>query len=150
MFAQRTCLLIGVFCGVAAAAEWPNLTGTWMLDPSHSPTTKVKTSFLTIQQTEDAIDITDAFTDASGKDWKSVFHCNIDGNQCKVKDQGQNAVITFWYNGPALVMMENRHDGSYVVKKRLAVSDDGKLLTIELERINPPSGKPDVFAYVKQ
>ena len=149
MFDLRVCLWIGICCGVAGAADWRDLTGAWTLDPAHSPAAKVKTESLTIQQTENTIEFTDAFTDANGKDWKSVFHCNIDGNQCKVKDQGQNAVVTFWYNGLALVMMETKKEGAYVIKKRITLSEDAKTMTVELEHVNPPGGK-DVYTYTKQ
>ena len=149
MFAARVCVWFGICCGVAAAADWYNLTGTWTLDLAHSPAAKVKSESLAIQQTEDNIELTDAVTDANGKDWKSVFHCNIDGNQCKVKDQGQNAVVTFWYNSPALVMMETKRDGAIVIKKRMTISDDAKTLTVELERLNP-AGPKEVYTYTKQ
>jgi len=149
MLAPRVCLWIGICCGVASAADWPDLTGTWALDVAHSPAAKVKTESLAIKETEDIIDLTDTFTDASGKDWKSVYHCNIDGNQCKVKDQGQNAVLTFWFNGPALVMMETKKDGAWVIKKRMTISDDAKTMSVELERLNP-AGSKELYVYTKQ
>ena len=148
MFALRLCLWIGIGCGVAAA-DWTNLTGTYALDLSHSPAAKLKAESLTIHQTEDAIEWIDAFTDANGKEWKSVFHCNIDGNQCKVKDQGQNAVVTFWYNGLELMMMETKKDGAYVIKKRMTLSEDAKTLSVELKHLNPSGGK-EVYVYTKQ
>ncbi|MGP8247154.1 MAG: hypothetical protein ACLQVN_21890 [Bryobacteraceae bacterium] len=149
MLAPRLYLWIAVFCGVAAAQGWPDLSGTWNLDLSHSPAGKVKSQSLAIQQTEDTIQMTDAVTDANGKDYKSVFHCNIDGNQCKVKDQGQNAMVTFWYNGPALLMMETKRDGAYVIRKRMTLSEDGKTLSVQLEYLNPAGGK-EVYTYTKQ
>lgn len=149
MHATRICLWIGICCAIAPAADWYNLSGTWSLDLAHSPAAKMKSASLVIQQTEDTIEMTEAVTDANGKDSKSVFHCNIDGNQCKVKDAGQNAVLTFWYNGPALVMMETKRDGAWVIKKRLTISDDAKTLSVELERVNP-SGAKEVYTYTKQ
>ncbi len=152
MFAPRVCLWtgigIGICCGVAAA-DWRDLTGAWTLDPAHSPAAKVKAESLSIQQTENTIELTDALTDSNGKEWKSVFHCNIDGNQCKVKDQGQNAVLTFWYNGLALMMMETKKDGAYVIRKQLTLSEDAKTLSLELEHLNPPGAK-EVYTYTKQ
>jgi hypothetical protein len=152
MFAPRVCLWfgigIGICCGVAAA-DWRDLSGNWMLDLSHSPAAKAKSESLAIQQTEDTIEFTDAFTDTNGKDWRSVFHCNIDGNQCKVKDQGQNATVTFWYNGLALVMMETKKEGAWVIKKRITLSEDAKTMTVELEHVNPAGGT-DTYTYTKQ
>jgi hypothetical protein len=148
MLALRVCLWIGICCGVAAA-DWRDLSGTWTLDLSHSPAAKVKSESLEIQQTETTIEITDAVADTNGKEWKSVFHCNIDGNQCKVKDQGQNAVVTFWLNGLALVMMETKKDGAWVIKKRLTLSEDAKTMSVELERLNP-TGPKELYVYSKQ
>ena len=149
MLAPRLFLSIAIICGVAAAQDWPNLSGAWTLDTSHSPAGKVKAQSLAIQQTENTIEITDAVTDANGKDYKSVFHCNIDGNQCKVKDQGQNAMLTFYYNGPVLVMMETKRDGAYVIRKRLALSEYGKTMSVELEHLNP-AGAKETYVYNKQ
>jgi hypothetical protein len=149
MLAPRLFLSIAIFCGVAAAQGWPDLTGAWTLDTSHSSAGKIKSQSLAIQQTEDTIQMTDAVTDANGKDYKSVFHCNIDGNQCKVKDQGQNAMLTFYYNGLVLVMMETKRDGAYVIRKRLTLSEDGKTMSVELEHLNP-AGAKETYTYNKQ
>ncbi|MGA2145017.1 MAG: hypothetical protein ABSH49_08645 [Bryobacteraceae bacterium] len=149
MLAPRLFLSIAIICGVAAAQDWPNLTGAWTLDTAHSPAGRVKSQSLSIQQTEETIEITDAVTDANGKDYKSVFHCNIDGNQCKVKDQGQNAMLTFYYHGLVLVMMETKRDGAYVIRKHLTLSEDGKTMSVELEHLNP-AGAKETYVYNKQ
>jgi hypothetical protein len=149
MLTPRFLLCMAILPVLAAAQDWPNLTGAWALDAAHSPAAKVKSESLAIQQTEDNIEITDTVTDANGKDYKSVFHCNIDGNQCKVKDQGQNAMLTFYYNGAVLVMMETKKDGAWVIKKRLTLSEDGKTLTAEVEHLNP-AGAKETYVYNKQ
>jgi len=54
--------------------------------------------------------------------------------------------VSFWYNGEMLVMMETSHGNSRVMKKRWAVSPDGKTLNLEVVHI-VPAGNSEKIIY---
>ena len=140
---------------LAAAAGWaadrPSLTGSWLLDPAHTEVNgdKPKSLSLSIRQDEDAIQISEAATDASGREKKSDIQCNTLGKLCKVKDAGELAEITMYYNGDRLVAIETRHNNDIAIKKRLKASDDGKTLTMEVIHI-APQAKTENYTFTKQ
>jgi hypothetical protein len=131
----------------AVAADHPNLSGTWQLDAAHSQIheSKVKTETLEIQQKEDAVQIADD-ANIAGKDHKSEYQCLADGSMCKAKDLS----VMVYYNGPALVVMEMRHNNEIVVKKRIKASDDGKTLSMDVIHVAPVGLKDETLTFVKQ
>jgi hypothetical protein len=73
------------------------------------------------------------------------YKCNAMGRECKVKESGKDAVVSFWYNGSKLVQMETR--GNEVTKRRFS---PGGSDTIEIETIPiVPNGKPEVTKFKK-
>ena len=131
--------LIAFAAGAAFAADRPELNGTWQLSSTHEGRLKFET--LSIQQTEDGIKISE-----SGAKEKTVdLACGVDGHECKLKDEE----VSFWYNGPALVMMEMRHNRDFVTKTRLVPSEDGKTLNLEVTHVSPP-GSSSTFTFKKQ
>ena len=131
--------LIAFAVGAAFAADRPELNGTWQLSSSHEGRLKFET--LLIQQTPDGIRISE-----SGAKEKAVdIACSVDGRECKLKE----GEISFWYNGPALVMMEMHHNRDVVTKTRLALSEDGKSLNLELIQVSPP-GSSSTYTFKKQ
>jgi hypothetical protein len=89
-------------------------------------------------------------TENSGKAVKVDISCNTEGQECKVKESGEPAKVSFWYNGPMLVMMEQRHGNDFVTKKRFKTSDDGKTLSMEVVYIAPPGHKAENYTFTKQ
>jgi hypothetical protein len=134
--------------GAAVAAGRPDLNGTWQLDRSHSETgdDKLKSETLDIQQTEDSIQIADAVIDTDGRERKSAIQCNTMGKECKVKGE----LVSSWYNGPTLVIMETWRANEVVVKKSLKQSADGRTLNIEVIHIAPPGEKNEILAFTRQ
>jgi hypothetical protein len=120
------------------AADHPVLNGTWQLS-SHEG--KLKFETLLIQQTADGIKV----TESGAKEKPLDISCGIDAQECKLKD-GQ---ISFWYNGPALVMMEMHHNNGIVTKTRLLPGADGKTLSLEVSHIAPP-GSTATYTFTKQ
>ena len=73
------------------------------------------------------------------------YSCSVMGSQCKVKDSGKDATVSFWYNGSKLVQMETR--GSEVTKRRFSPAGDAAM---ELETIPiVPDGKAEVSKFKK-
>ena len=139
--------LSALLAGAAGAAEHPNLTGTWLLDAAHSQIhdTKLKGETLEIQQKEDAVEIADD-VNAGGKDHKWEYQCLADGSTCKAKELS----VMVYYNGPALIVMEMRHNNEFVVKKRLKASEDGKTLSMDVIHVAPVGMKDETLTFVKQ
>jgi hypothetical protein len=134
----RPLIYVTVFTAAAIiAADRPALTGTWQLS-SHEG--KLKFETLLIQQTPDSIQV----TESGAKDKPLDISCGVEAQECKLKD-GQ---ISFWYNGPALVMMETRHNNE-VTQTRVVPGADGKTLSMEVTRIAPP-GSTSTYTFTKQ
>jgi hypothetical protein len=129
------------------AADRPQLTGTWVLDPAHSQMheSKVKSEKMEIQQIEDVVQVTDS-ANADGKDRKLEYKCLADGSTCKTKDVS----ISLYYDGPMLVVLEMQRKNTIVIKKRLQTSADGKTLSMDVIHVSPPGPKDEVLTFVKQ
>ncbi|HEY2017759.1 MAG TPA: hypothetical protein VGH38_29845, partial [Bryobacteraceae bacterium] len=138
--------LSALLAGAAAAADRPDLNGTWQLDPAHSQFTedRLKSETLEIQQKEDSIQISEALTDPAGKERKSDVQCNTAGKECKLKGEQ----VSFWYNGPILVMMETRKGNEVVTKTSLKL--DGETLSVEVVHIAPAGEKNETLTFRKQ
>jgi len=147
---MRKLACFGALFFAAWAADRPDVNGKWVLDATHGESGKVKSETLAINQKDDAVQISDDMTDTSGKELKVDVSCNTEGQECKVKQGGEPAKVSFWYNGPVLVMMEQRHGNDFVTKKRFKPSEDGKTLSMEVIYIAPPGHKPETFTFTKQ
>ena len=131
--------LIAFAAGAAFAADRPELNGTWQLSSTHEGRFKFET--LLIQQTGDGVKISE-----SGAKEKTVdLACGVDGHECKLKE----GEVSFWYSGPALVMMEMHHNRDVVTRMRLVPSEDGKTLNLEVTHVSPP-GSSSTFTFKKQ
>ena len=148
---KTVCLALGVWSCVLAA-DRTALNGTWELDPARSQMgdSKLKGQSWLITQKDDAVEISETLTDTGGKQRKIVIQCNTDGKNCQVKENGQATQVSLYFNGDALVMLEQWHGTDYVTKKRLLASDDGKTLKVEVAHIAPPGRKDEVWTFVKQ
>jgi hypothetical protein len=140
------CLALLTMGTAAAGADRPDLNGTWKLDPAHSKTgeEKVQSEMLLIHQTDDGVTIADSQASEDGKEKKLDIQCNTMGKECKLKD----GAFSLWYNGPVLVVMQT-HGDAVVVKRRIAMSEDGSKLTMDVIHIAPD--KPaESYTFVKQ
>jgi hypothetical protein len=147
---MRKLACFGVLLFAAWAADRPDINGKWVLDAAHSESGKLKSETLSINQKDDAVQISDEMTESSGKAVKFDVSCNTEGQECKVDESGQPAKVSFWYNGPMLVMMEQRHGNDFVTKKRFKPSEDGKTLSMEVVYIAPPGHKAENYKFTKQ
>jgi len=136
---MRLILVVTVLTAAGAfAADRADLTGKWQLASNAG---KLKFETLLIEQSPDSVKITESAANKKPFD----VSCNIDAKECKVKDRK----ISFWYNGPALVMMESNQDGDSVTKTRMVPGADGKTLSLEVTRI-VPAGSSTTYTFTKQ
>jgi hypothetical protein len=117
----------------------PDLNGKWRLNPSLSEVHSQLPSDFTwrIEQSDSAIHLVQ-----QGQEGKQSgdIRCATDGKDCKIKDEGHSATVSFYYNGPVLVELETEGQ-SAVTKKRMQVSSDGTTLTVNVIHI-VPADKP--------
>lgn len=137
--------LIAFFASGLVAADRPDVNGTWSLDAAHSGKGKLAT--LTIRQTADSVQVSEV-AGPDGKNKKVDLECTVGGEQCKMKDAGEQ--VSFWYNDSALVMMEMRHGTDIVTKTRLVPSEDGKTLKMEVIHIAPAGQKDESYTLTRQ
>ena len=147
---MRFTLLFLALIPAAIAADHDTLTGSWQLDTAksqfgHAP---IKAETLSITQKPDSVEVDDSVTADNGKEEKLTYTCAPSGQVCKAKHGVGD--ITLYYNGPLLVMIETKHGGDWVVKRRISASDDGKTLKMEVERLAPPNQKNDNLIFTKQ
>ena len=120
---------------VWAANDDPSYSGTWQAAD--------KTSELVVEQTGDAIHVTEQ---RAGKTL-SDYTCKSDGKDCNFKEEGKKAKVSVYFNGPKLVEIRTR--GDVVMKRRFGLTNDGKTLEVESMPIVPP-GKTETALYAKQ
>jgi hypothetical protein len=145
------CLAVTVW-SCALAADRPSLSGTWEMDAAKSQVadSKLKGQSWLITQNDDSIEISEILTDTGGKQRKIVIQCNTDGKDCKIKENGQATQVSMYYNGEALVLLEQWHGTDFVTKKRILTADEGKTLKVEVAHIAPAGHKDEVWTFVKQ
>jgi hypothetical protein len=86
-----------------------------------------------IDQKETKFHLSETERRPDGKEIKTDFDCTTDGKECSIHTKGEPTSVSFWYNGPALVELVSKgHNRETVVKKRMRLSDDGKLMNVEL------------------
>jgi len=125
----------------AYSLDRPNLNGNWRLEPSKSEVHSRMPNELTwqIEQNADSIHLVQRSQERKNAD---EIRCATDGTDCKVKDEGHSAVVSFYYNGAALIELESEgQNKDTVTKKRMQVSSDGNTLTVDVIHVLP-AGKP--------
>ena len=128
----------------------PDLTGKWQLNSSKSDIqlNRVSDVSMVITEKDGKINIIETDKAADGKARTVTFNCTTDGKDCKVPED--KATASFWYNGPMLVSMVTKHNGSEVVRERLSIKPDTKELDMEVSSLVPQSDKKDKLVFEKQ
>ena len=146
--------LCPIACFIFANVTWgdpaqrPDLNGVWRLEPAQSEIHSHVPSQLTwqIEQSDGAIHLIQRLGDKNDD-----LRCGTDGKECKVKDEGHPAVISFYYNGPVLVELESQGSNrDTVIKKRFSVSPDGSHLTVDVIHVMPAGKPPEKMVLSKQ
>jgi hypothetical protein len=117
----------------------PDLNGSWRLE------TKTDASAATSVIQQDADEIRIREPSSSGQAVTDV-KCGVKGKECAARVNGDDAHVTFWYNGQTLVQMTTQ--GKDVVKTRRTLSPDGRKMTVEIIPI-APSGKTETLTFVR-
>jgi hypothetical protein len=81
-------------------------------------------------------------TQVRGAQKSTDLTCNLLGRDCKVKINGREATVSFYFNGPLLVQWEK--EGTKVERRRFKTVDDGGTLEIETTSI-VPNGKAETI-----
>ena len=136
-------------CSYASAQRLakPDLSGTWQLIPGKSeiPSGEVTGATWIIEAKDGAIHLRQT---AAGKgNRQTEWLCPTNGKDCDVA-AGEKAKGSFWYNGALLVELETR--GEKTTRYRMKMSEDGKVLNVDVTYIVPPSDKQDKLYFEKQ
>jgi uncharacterized protein YycO len=115
---MRTIIILAVFTSFPLFAQTPDLSGTWVADSNSSQK-------WVLTQKDNQIHV----QKMNGDKVETNFTCSLAGLECKAKENGRSEKITMYFNGSKLVEIEER--GDETIKSRMAVSSDGKILTIE-------------------
>jgi hypothetical protein len=113
---MRQSCLAGLLGCLTLSAQLPDLSGTWVSDSNAS-------EILVLDQKPDKVHV----QEMTARKVDAEFTCALNGQECSAK--GHHEKIMMYFNGPKLV--EIREHGNSNVKQRLALSADGKALTIE-------------------
>ena len=149
---MRSLAVVGVLlCGAAMIrgdAGLPNLNGNWKVDPARSEASEAnKALSLEIGGNPDDIHIKE-IRGPNAKD-VSEFTCATFGKDCPMRDGGDKATVSAFYNGYELVVLKTHgRRGSSVEKQRFTLSSTGDLLTVEITHI-VPNGKPEKLVMTK-
>lgn len=111
-------ILVATAIPAALSAQTPDLTGTWLSESNASQK-------LVLNQKDGKIH----FQEMSGEKVDIDFTCSTSGQECEAKENGHSEKITMYFNGAKLVELRER--GNDTIKQRLALSNDGKVLTVE-------------------
>jgi hypothetical protein len=128
-------LLLGLV-PASVAAQTPDVSGTWKSD------THAGLKWL-LNQKNGKLHI----RELNGDRVEADFTCPLDGTECPAKVRGHAEKFTVYFDGPVLV--EIRQRGEATIKQRLAVSADGKTLTVETESITS-GGKPETTLFNRE
>ena len=114
-----TIFLSASFSLFAQTSSQPDVSGTWVSE-NHDNVTWILT------QKDDALHV----VEMTGEKPSADFTCPLNGQPCDVKIAGHSEKMMVYYNGDRLVEILEGHSG--VTKRRLTVSADGKVLTVEV------------------
>jgi hypothetical protein len=138
------------FAVVALGDSRPDLNGVWRLEPSLSEVHSHLSTPLTwqIEQSDNSIRLIQRTEEKKDPD---DIRCATDGHDCKVKEEGRNAFVSFYYNGPVLVELESEgQNRDTVTKKRMHISSDGATLTVDIIHILPSGKQPEKLVLTRQ
>jgi hypothetical protein len=137
------------------AADKPNLSGTWRLDPLRSRFESMpapKSGVLKIEHQEPKIHISAEMANKHGDSAESL-DLTTDGTEQKVTVGGQAGTADAYWEDDKHLVVEVKRDmagGQHVETQRLHVDDKGKLLTTVLS-VKDPAGQKSAYGfYVKE
>jgi hypothetical protein len=134
-----TCLSLAIlFCATACAddiADRGKLMGSWQTEPATSEAAQWSFS-----PQGDSVKVTETESGNTVAD----FVCGTDGTACNVKISGKKASVSLWYNGPKLVVLEQK--GSDAVERKFAIAPAGDQMEVEVLQMGP-GGKSETLKF---
>ena len=132
-----TSVLFMFVAGICVAADAPNFTGHWQIDPAKSKSESERTLALDVIQNGQDVTFTRLYEDA-GKQVTAKLTCTVGGAQCEFLENGHKAKGSLWYDGPKLVILKTDGDKrDSTVEWQLQLVDDGKTLNANREVMEP-------------
>jgi hypothetical protein len=130
------CIAAGfiLLTAAAAAADKPNLTGTWKMNPEKSDTNsgEIKSRVDKIEHQDPHLKITTTQDDENGQN--SVVRDYItDGRQMTHSILGGERKSAAHWDGNSLVIETKVTEGGYTIRDRWTVADDKRSIRIERE-----------------
>jgi hypothetical protein len=135
-----------------SAADQPNFSGTWKLDPARSPGANGANITVTIKDEGGNIAYERSLTQADGKQREAHFTCSTGGKECEFDENGHKAKVSLWYDGPALMILKT--DGpkeDATIERKLELSADGNTLKVQFTNLDTDKdSKPEALVFTKQ
>ncbi len=138
-----------------AAAEKPNLSGTWKLDPQRSRFEAIpapRSGILKIDHQEPKIHISVEMASKTG-DSTQILDLTTDGAEQKITLDGRPASAEAYWEDDRHLVIEVKRDtagGRQVERRRMNLGDQGKMLTTVLS-VKDASGQKSAYGfYVKE
>ncbi len=139
-------------CAYGHAADRPNYSGQWELDPASSPNANGAAISLRIEDDSGKITYQRSLTQRDGKKVDAHFTCSLGGAQCEFDENGHKASVSLWYDGSALMILKtNGPKEDATIERRLELSPDGKTLKVQFTNLDTDSnGKSEVLVFKQQ
>ncbi len=134
--------------GTCVAADAPNFTGHWQVDPTKSKSESERTLALDVIQDGQKVTFTRLYED-DGKQVTAKMTCTVGGPDCVFLENGHKAKGSLWYDGQKLVVLKtdgDKHDST--VEWQLQLVDGGKTLKVNRE-VMEPSDHVEKLVFVK-
>ena len=127
------------------------MSGSWKLDPARSPGANGATITINIKDKAGQITYERTMKEANGNMRKAHFTCSV-GKDCEYDENGHKAKVSFWYDGPALMILKtNGPKQNATTERKLDLSPDGNTLNVEFTNLDlDSSSKQEILVFVKQ
>jgi hypothetical protein len=138
------------FLTAAIAADRPNLTGAWKMNPANSDlgSNAIKSRVDTIEHKDPQLKITTTQDDENGTN-TVVRDYVTDGREMAHTILGGERKSSAHWDGNVLVIETKVMNGNYTIHDRWALADDHKSIRIDREFSNAP-GRPQRVVLEKQ
>jgi len=150
---MKAVFAIAALASLAMAADKPNFTGSWKLDPDKStfgPMPPPSSMTRKIEHTEPALNLTEERSGPQG-DQSLVFKYSTDGKETTNELMGNPVKAVAVWDGGALVINMKADFGGNEIKltDKWTLSEDGKTFT-DAQHIVAPQGELDITYVMKK
>jgi hypothetical protein len=134
----------------ARAQNKPNVSGTWKMNAGKTKFEQGGPSGLTIKFDHQGSNLTEALTIGNDQgDRTANFSYTLDGKESDQQMAGQQIKATARWDGDSLVI-EFKNPQGFTFLRKIAVSADGKTMTMSVKQVNPGGETNDIVVLDKQ